>query len=337
MRREWSAWIKNRQWHEFEKLAKTDPSQPLADTVSELERGFPDKVDRKALKKVLFLLSRSGFVPSAILEGEYAPEELGLQEFGPKEFGLLTTAACLGEIHCSYGYTKNDKQIWLHTTIHTTKGILKASEDTMTTESANIWHSRLTNSETETYLIAKVPGSYALGRIAEALANSKAVPSVIAMWRTLIEKSSIPGDYMPKVSALEAPSDQWPSRATLEPSLLWRLELGEVAPALDPLVEIYSKRRGPDEVLLDRLETAMKPFREVAISDSVVKDHGRRLDDLAYILELRADSRAQFAVSYAKELRSRRSESRYACELFNLTIHAMLQASGVIKDPDKLE
>lgn len=332
MRREWSAWIRNRQWHEFEKLAKTDPSQPLADTVAELERGFPDKVDRKALKKVIFLLSRSGFVPSVIFDGEYAPEEIG-----PQEFGLLTTAARLGEIQCSYGYTKNDKQIWLHTTIHTTKGILKASEDTMTIESANIWYSGLLKSETETYLIAKVPGPYALGRIAEALGSSKALPSVIAMWRSLIEKSSIPGDYIPKVSELEGPSDQWPSRATLEPSLLWRLELGEVVPALDPLVEVYAKRRDLGEVPMNQLETAMKPFREVAISDSVVKDHGRRLDDLAYILELRADSRTQLAVSYAKELRSHRSESRYARELFNLTIRAMIQASGADNDRKMLE
>ncbi len=48
MRREWTGWIKNRQWGEFEKVAKTDPCQALADTVAELELGFPEKPDRKS-------------------------------------------------------------------------------------------------------------------------------------------------------------------------------------------------------------------------------------------------------------------------------------------------
>src|ERR1700723_3120405 len=68
MRREWSGWIRTRQWSEFEKLAKVEPSQALTDTIAELELGFPDKPDRRALRKVLFLLAQAGYEPRDIEE-----------------------------------------------------------------------------------------------------------------------------------------------------------------------------------------------------------------------------------------------------------------------------
>src|ERR1019366_6525130 len=64
----WSGWIKTRQWSEFEKLAKVEPSQALTDTVAELELGFPDKPDRRALRKILFLLSQAGYEPRELEE-----------------------------------------------------------------------------------------------------------------------------------------------------------------------------------------------------------------------------------------------------------------------------
>lgn len=64
MRLEWGSAIANRRWDVLENVAKKNPSQQLCDTAHELLLGMELKSDRRALKKVLYLLEQGGFTPT---------------------------------------------------------------------------------------------------------------------------------------------------------------------------------------------------------------------------------------------------------------------------------
>lgn len=61
MRHEYYEAIRYRRWAELETYAKRWPEQSLADTVYQVLQTIGDKADRKALKKVAYLLGQAGF------------------------------------------------------------------------------------------------------------------------------------------------------------------------------------------------------------------------------------------------------------------------------------
>lgn len=61
MRHEYYEAIRYRRWAELETYAKKWPEQSLADTVYQVLQTIGDKADRKALKKVAYLLEQAGF------------------------------------------------------------------------------------------------------------------------------------------------------------------------------------------------------------------------------------------------------------------------------------
>lgn len=73
MRLEWGPMISMRRWDVMERLAKTQPSQQLCDTAAELVQGFEEREDKRALKRVLFLLKQQGYTPTDY-ESESAPK-----------------------------------------------------------------------------------------------------------------------------------------------------------------------------------------------------------------------------------------------------------------------
>ena len=92
MRWEWSDWVRYHRWDQFELLAKSDPSQQLCDTVSELAKTIGNRAEEKALKRVLFLLRTAGFEPRDEDSGEPAAPRLPRIEgfsvmFSPDMYG----------------------------------------------------------------------------------------------------------------------------------------------------------------------------------------------------------------------------------------------------------
>ena len=61
MRLEWLPIVRNRAWHEFEIIAKEDPSWLFYETVRELEMGLPDRDDRFRLGQILKVLTQQGY------------------------------------------------------------------------------------------------------------------------------------------------------------------------------------------------------------------------------------------------------------------------------------
>ena len=111
MRREWSVWIKTRQWSEFEKLAKVEPSQSLADTIAELELGFPDKPDRRALRKILFLLAQAGYEPREIEETVDDRPKVG----APFSVAFMVSPDGSGDTVFTVGREEKGRVVWLIT------------------------------------------------------------------------------------------------------------------------------------------------------------------------------------------------------------------------------
>lgn len=323
MRREWSGWIRERRWNEFEKLAKTDPDQTLTDTVAELERGFTEKGDRKALRKVLFLLSQAGYRPTPIEEME--PE--GTPKALPKEFALLESADSYGESVVTYGVQVGDRVRWLVANLSERSGITRAGEEEMPLETAEGHVQRLTQKEGSPFLAAVVSPEYALGRIANAVAKTKGVvPPVIAYWRSRLPAAAEiphPAEEIPREEIGDETLKALPYE--VEAALPWRLELGAVSPLLREIYEAQAEIEDQEEKAAAS-KRAIEAARESLFTPDVVHDHANRLLDLAYLVHLHGKEGAGRIVYAADDLRQKGHLSEYGAGLLDKTLFVLIES-----------
>ncbi|AIE85292.1 hypothetical protein [Fimbriimonas ginsengisoli] len=311
MRREWSAWIKSRQWNEFEKLAKTDPSQPLADTVAELERGFPDKPDRRALRKVLFLLGQAGYKPQPIEEGETpaAPVPANL----PAEMGYLASTNGMGETMVCYGRESGSVFRWLITELDNRGAVVDASEREVPVDQVEERTAAFRTLEAAGMTGAVVPADFARARIAEVVRKSKGLPSTIAYWRSTldgVEPIPHPADSLPRDAEADPSKDLlW----AFDETMTWRLEFGSMAILVDELgrMETEEGSAGADRNA-ERYSEAKAKAKALVVDRAVIEDHATRLLDLAYLFHLVKKPGVGELLAAADDLRARGSESFYA-------------------------
>jgi hypothetical protein len=310
MRREWSVWIKSRQWNEFEKLAKSDPSQQLVNTVAELERGFPDKPDKRALRKILFLLAQAGYLPAEIDE---KPDPTASDPV-PLTVAFMVSPDGAGDAIITYGKEERNRVSWLIAHFTRRDGITRAIEDTMTMDELHVRLMRMRNLSPSPSICAEVPVSFALSRLAEAVSITKSLPPVMAYWRGGLPKEfsvDHPADQLPRLQ----PSGQDLRKliVAIKPANIWRLELGAMAPALEEFLEKYAKETTEEQFnSIDWWSNILAPRREELFSSEVIEDHLTRLLDVAYLLHLKADAQVTDVLAVADDLREKGPHSAYA-------------------------
>ena len=308
MRREWSGLIRARQWSEFEKLAKSDPSQDLADTIAELELGFPEKPDRRALRKILFLLSQAGYEPREIESPEI------IEPKTPFQVAFMVTPDSSGDTVVSFGREERNRIAWLIAHISNREGITKAIEDTTTIDECSARLRRMRNLSPLPSLCAEIPVPYALSRLAEAVSITKSIPPVMAYWRASLPLNpsvAHPGLLLPLKSTSERELRSLISE--LGPCSHWRLELGAMAPALEDFIEKYGKSVTQDQLKdSEWWDKVMSHHRDSIFSQSLVEDHVLRLLDVAYLLHLKGDPKSRNAIAIMDDLQKNGPTSVYA-------------------------
>lgn len=337
MRREWSGWIKNRQWSEFERLAKTEPNQVLADTVAELERGFPDKADRRALRKVLFLLSRAGIKPQPIeLDTEEKVEEK------PFEFGYLVSADGRGDAVVSYGVQEGKRVRWLVAHLNGKKGVTDASEEDFSVEDSRTRVKNLMESAPRPFMSAPIAPELAIGMLADAVSNTKGtMPPVVAYWRSRLRNVTMPEHPAEALPRADDTDERTRRRVPMmmDATLLWRLELGTAAPLLRDLYEAQMNEALSEDEKNERTDAALAAARETAFDAGTIRDHAHRLRDLAYILHLKGEEGSGLLLNTLDDLRTRGAQSDYAIGMMDKTVVLLaetLRAQGV-SDPRRID
>jgi hypothetical protein len=324
MRREWSGIIKNRQWGEFESLAKTEPCQDLADTVAELERGLPEKADRRALRKVLYILSQAGYEPQEIEERE--PE--GKDDAKPLEVGHLASADPSGTTLVLYGAEREGRVRCLVASLRKGAGIMDAFDKALPKEEARDFGRQLFRSLGVGLSEVAIPPEYALSRIGEALREQKGrVPMSVAYWRAALDAAPI----LPHpTTAFDAPAATPEERRavsySLDAALGWHLEMGSVMPMLE---EIQTSQESgvvlTPEQRRERYEAIFTKGRAALFTPELIADHALRLRDLAYIFNAKEPDTARQALSAALDFEERGPESDYARGLLEKTIALIVE------------
>lgn len=317
MRREWSGWIKNRQWSEFERLAKTDPNQALADIVAELERGFPEKADRRALRKVLFLLGQAGIKPQPI----ELPEEEAVEE-KPFEFGYLVSADGRGDAVVSYGVQEGKRVRWLVAHLNGKKGVTDAAEEDFNLEDSQLRVKRLMESAPRPFISAAISPALAIGMVADAVAHTKGtLPPVVAYWRSRlreVEMPAHPAEALPRTETDASTRRRVPMM--MDATLLWRLELGTAAPLLRELYEAQMDESLSEDEKNERTDAALAATRETAFDPETIRDHAHRLRDLAYLLHLNGEEGSGLLLDTLDDLRAKGPQSDYAIGMMDKTV-----------------
>ncbi len=323
MRREWSNWIRTRQWLEFERLAKLDPSQGLADTIAELELGFPDRTDKRALRKVLYLLSQAGFEPREIEEfaaGMDVPP-------APMEAAFMVSSDGLGDSVITYGKEDRGRVGWIVAHVNFRKGVTRAVEDATTIDEANTKLIRLRNLKPTPYVSAEVPPGFALARLSRAVDISKTLPPVMAYWRSILPKdapTTHPTDTMARQNVNQEAMIQYLKEENA--AQIWRLELGMLAPTLTELIgdaDTADSERPPGSAKWNEI---METARQSLFMDTIVLDHRMRLLDLAYLSHLNGISDCAVLLSLADDLHEKGPDSLYATEVTNRSLAIFINA-----------
>lgn len=324
MRREWSAWIKTRQWNEFEKLAKLEPSQMLADVVAELERGIDEKPDRRALRKIQYLLQRTGYRPTPIEIPEEEPAEIVKTHY---EAALFVAPDAAGHSICLLGEEKSRRVRWLEAVTNPITGFETAQEFETTVAEAPQYLESLVHGRYRHWASSPVPLDFAKGRLNSALQRTgERIPTLIAFWKSSFEGVLEPRHPAEDLARTEVSADDLARVAlTLEGSRDWRLELGAVAPTVERLAEVFEgapetedRRTQANEVMVESCQTIFTP--------EVILDHSIRLLDLAYLRNLRREADVSLLVSASDDLRTQGANSAYARALLDKTVSAFLVA-----------
>lgn len=300
MRREWGTWIKARQWNELEQLAKKDPSQPLADTIAELERGFSDKADRKALRKILFLLGQQGYRPRPIEEPE--EEVVPPPEFS---FAFMISANQKQSARLTYAYQTRGRVRWLDASIYGKSEWLAVEEEEMSLEDAERAKARQLSMDVSPFEGTVVPHEFVANRLQDALGSRFVLHSpTIATWKSRIlshSKAEHPAATLPR--AAQGSYEPGLIAAKDEACLLWWLELGLVDALVMKLTEIAT-----DGIGFEHLQAAAAEV----VPPRIVDDYEAQLLDLGYLLHLKGQAeRSAVILAEADSLREQGLRSSF--------------------------
>lgn len=319
MRREWQDAIDNRRWDEFERLVKWEPGQELCDTLAQVADEVTDKADKKAIKKILWLLEKEGF------KAEEPTEESEVQkETSPTFVAFMMSSDAIGDTPITYGYETGGKFRWLNTYVHETKGLKRASDETMSVEEARQRIDVLKVASSPPYLSGMIDPAYALWRIKRALAKNKSgtVPQAVAFWRAVIDKAT---EIDHPTKGLKAGKTKASERAEdillMDSTLTWRIELGAATPIMEAMyLAQEANKDADDEKQKEAVKQAGVEARKAVLTEEVLAEHAMRLRDLAHLMHQKGDEAYTKVLASVEELEKKGSESEYAKGLVDKTV-----------------
>lgn len=319
MRREWQDAIENRRWDEFERLVKWEPDQELCDTLAQVAAEVTDKADKKALKKILWLLEKEGFKAEEPVE--VAQDE---KPATPTTVAFMMSSDAVGDTPITYGYETAGKFRWLNTYVHETKGLKRASDETMSLEDARQRIDVLKVASSPPYLSGSVDPAYALWRIKRALAKNKpgTIPQAVAFWRAVIDKAT---EVAHPTKGLKAAKTKASERAEdillMDTTLTWRIELGAATPIMEAMYLAQEANKDADE---EKQKEAVKEAgveaRKAVLTEEVLSEHAMRLRDLAFLMHQKGDEAYAKVLASVEELEKKGTESEYAKGLVDKTV-----------------
>ncbi len=320
MRKEWIEAIKHRRWDEFERLSKWEPEQLLCDTIAELGRGFTDKADRKALKKILWILDKAGFRPTSVNEAE--PTDVTKAE--PIQVGFMMSADAMGDTPITFGMQQGIKFRWLTAYVHETRGITRASDDSMSIEEGQKRIDRLRTAEALPFLSGEIEPQFALWRIKRALAKNRpgTIPEALAYWRTVVDKANVAKHPADSLKAAKSKAvDRSENILLMDCTLSWRIELGAATPVLESMYQAQQANQGADEEAQSAaIKEAGAQARKAIFTTDLQAEHVMRLRDLAFLMNQKGDEKFGLVLSAADELEKKGIDSEYAKGLVDKTV-----------------
>lgn len=319
MRREWQDAIENRRWDEFERLIKWEPDQELCDTLAKVASEVTDKADKKALKKILWLMEKDGYKAK-----EMALEDATEESSAPLEVAFMMSSDAVGDTPITYGYQSGGKFRWLNTYVHETKGLKRASDETMSLEEAKNRIDVLKVASSPPFLSGSVEPKYALWRIKQALAKNKpgTVPQSVAFWRSVIDKAT---EVAHPTKGLKAGKTKASERAEdillMDSTLAWRIELGAATPIMEAMyLAQEANKDADDEKQKEAVKEAGIEARKTVLTEDILKEHTMRLRDLAFLMHQKGDENYTKVLASAEELEKKGIESEYAKGLVDKTV-----------------
>lgn len=306
MRREWTALLRDRDWGGLERLAKSDPSQPLADTVAEWVDAVDSRADRRALNKVLYLLAAAGYEPTP--REEVVPNPA--VEEDAVEIGLMTAPSADGQVTVFAGRQGGPKVRWLVASVATAGPVVDAlGYDTRVGE-VDAEVARIRKSYRNDAQPVAVGFRYAMWRIKQGLARTRAVPPSIAYWRSQIESV----EEMPHpMDVAEIPAlDPDPVEALLWDDVEagpWRFDMGPFAKTIEAIGRALQAAQETTRADVRRIVGGF--LGQVDLREEIV-DHRERLRDLALVRKLRGDPGFGVWLALERDLKDSGNESVYA-------------------------
>ena len=315
MRPEYFEAARYRRWHELELYARKRPNQALADMVYELAETIGDKADRKALRKVLWILKQAGFEPAEEpSEPKAQPQErlpyrlLGAVMGFPGSHGYQMLIAHVEHSGKSSNLFMEVNDRWGYVVAKETKGdlrLVRAAMDNMI-EKAN-------------RLAVEADPTWVISRMAASVRNKKPdVPRDVplklpGLWKRIFERT----EDLPHPSTKMVPTPQTADQRgdlllNLEHIQHWRLSLH---PGEEVWTAIHAIRWDEDRSQEERevaLIEALIEHKADLFRDEVVQDLSQRQRDAAYILDAAGDARGTRLLSIAHEFGMRREESDFA-------------------------
>ncbi|MFQ3586887.1 MAG: hypothetical protein SNJ74_01670 [Fimbriimonadaceae bacterium] len=305
MRREWTALLRDRDWTGLERLAKADPSQPLADSVGEWVDAVETKADRRALKKILYLLASAGYEPTPRDEPE-SPPAIGEPVV---ELGLMTAPTSDGQTTVFAARQSGPKVRWLVASVAALGPVVDAfGYDTKVGE-VDAEVARIRKSYRSDVQPVSVGLPYALWRIKQGLSRTRSVPPSIAYWRSQVEAASEmphPADSM-DVPALDRESAETLLWDDAEAGA-WRFEMSPFAKTIEAIGQAL---QGATELGRSDVRRIVSGFLGQVDLREEAAEHRERLRDLAMVRNIRGAADSGVWLALEREVAEKGADSLY--------------------------
>ena len=323
MRREWTEAIKNRRWDELERLAKWEPEQQLCDTIAELERGLEGKADRKALRRILWILEKAGVRPTEL---EESSEQSGTKR--AFEAAFMMSADAVGDTPITIGVQRGDRVRWLTAFINESYGVKRASDDSTSLEEAAKRVTAMSDRQNPPYVSAAIDPAFAKFRIRRAIEKNRSgtLPEALAFWRSLLDQA----EEVPHPALAIKPDkrkEKTPEEILfLDPTAPWRIELGAANPVLEKMYEAHTSHADkPNDEQSEAVREAIAQARHETVTPGVIQEHHMRLLDLAMLMDATGDETAGRIRAAADRLVKEGADGTYARALVDKTVFIAIE------------
>lgn len=310
MRLEWGPAISHRRWDLMEAFAKREPSQQLCDTAQNLLEGLTEKADRRALKKVLYLLAERGFTPTVAEPEEkragdgpitvFSSQLSHPNIFGGRVFSFTAFNGLMARMLSVFIFERQGKGLIKRATIFKNAlhdfDVIRAKEF----------------GEGEWVDIAP---AYLAARVKRAVDLFNSMHSQIkGPWLKILE---VANDSAPHPAlSFKLPEPNPSARKHLVETHSSLLDMRAGIPDADRIWEeiqpIYQMYRWDEARCKRELHTFFLDNRTYFFSDEWMEDHLNRLYDLAYISHVKKTGDTEGFLDLAYDLEARRSRSDYA-------------------------